>query len=83
MGWKHAYKITRREVARLLYNQNGYCDCCGCDLEGTKWAIDHNKSTGRVRGLLCYGCNTGIGKLGGNITGFGKAIAYLIKHGET
>jgi hypothetical protein len=80
---KFKYGLTRRDVCAILIKQNGYCDCCGVDLENTKWCIDHNHKTGAVRGLLCYGCNTGIGKLGGTLEGVQKADAYLRKHGET
>jgi hypothetical protein len=79
----HKYKITRRDVSALLIAQSGNCGCCGCDLDGTKWAIDHNHETGKVRGILCYGCNTGLGKLGGTIAGVTNALTYLRKHGES
>lgn len=42
-------------------------------------AVDHNNKTGKVRGLLCYPCNTGIGKLKEDLTIFINAIEYLKK----
>jgi hypothetical protein len=80
---KYKYGLTKLDVVQMLIDQKGYCDCCGKDLERNKWAIDHNAVTMRNRGLLCYGCNTGIGKLGGKIEGILKAVAYLQKHGES
>ncbi len=80
--WHDGVKI-RRDVCGMLIKQNGYCACCGCDLEGLKWAIDHNKQTMHVRGILCYANNTGLGKFGDNIAGLEQAIAYLRTAGES
>src|ERR1035437_5015629 len=51
------------------------CEMCHqkCDdLHG-----DHDPLTKRFRGWLCFHCNTGLGKLGDNIEGLRRAIAYL------
>ncbi len=39
--------------------------------------IDHDHETGRVRGVLCMTCNTGIGLLGDNLEGLQRAVDYL------
>jgi hypothetical protein len=39
--------------------------------------IDHDHKTGQVRGLLCSGCNTGLGHLGDDIQGLKRALEYL------
>jgi hypothetical protein len=81
---RNKYGITINDLQEMMVNQDGYCDSCDKDLDtSSRWAVDHNRETGRVRGLICYSCNTGIGKLGGNISGLTKAINYLRKHGET
>ena len=52
------------------YDNEG-CDLCGTRFTG-EWGvpslktigiIDHDHSTGKVRGKLCQGCNTALGKL--------------------
>jgi hypothetical protein len=43
-------------------------------------AIDHCHNTGKIRGLLCHGCNTGLGKFKDDINILLKAIQYLKQH---
>jgi hypothetical protein len=54
----------------------------GCELCGRSAALhrDHCHETGVFRGWLCCTCNTAIGKLGDNIAGIERALAYL--HGR-
>ena len=39
--------------------------------------VDHCHQTGRVRGVLCFNCNSAIGKLGDDPDTLRRAIAYL------
>ncbi|MFG3348805.1 endonuclease VII domain-containing protein [Streptomyces sp. NPDC048018] len=39
--------------------------------------VDHRHGTGRVRGVLCFNCNSAIGKLGDDPDVLRRAIAYL------
>ena len=63
------YKITRDEYHDLITKQNNLCAICGLpetlrkrkDGTASPLAIDHDHSTGLVRGLLCNKCNRGIG----------------------
>jgi len=41
--------------------------------------VDHDKKTGKVRGVLCNKCNTGIGKLGDSLDGVFAAYQYLLR----
>jgi len=45
--------------------------------------IDHDHDTGKIRGVLCWNCNTAIGKLGDDVAGLERALAYLNKHYST
>ena len=61
---KHRYNITLEEYNNLYIQQD--CKCAICKnpypLGGTKGLlVDHNHSTGKVRGLLCRKCNVAIG----------------------
>ncbi len=55
------------------------CEVCGDD---KKLVIDHNHTTGEVRGVLCHGCNTGIGHLGDNPERLEAAVVYLMRVGH-
>lgn len=68
---KHRYGITLKDFERRLIIQNGLCALCK-DKKAVD--VDHCHETGRVRGLLCRGCNVGLGQLGDNINGLLKAI---------
>lgn len=65
------------EAARR--NHDGKCACCGCSSPGGKglWNVDHDHATGRIRGVLCFQCNIGIGKLGDTLEGVLRAVRYL------
>ena len=69
------YKLTTTEVARLEARAGGKCELCGRALKHIN--IDHDHRTGRVRGILCTSCNTGLGKLGDCISRLEEAIDYL------
>lgn len=44
---------------------------------GGRLVIDHDHTTGQLRGLLCNGCNTALGKFQDSISGLERAIDYL------
>ena len=61
----HKYNITMKDYHTMLYKQEGKCFICGKSMEesNVSFAVDHNHSTGVVRGLLCTKCNTHLGWL--------------------
>jgi hypothetical protein len=64
--------------------QNGSCAICYGQQEGKPkdFAIDHNHSTGQIRGLLCNRCNTSIGKFKEDPEILLNAIKYLKEYSE-
>lgn len=74
------YGLTRSEAENLLNVKA--CEICGVGLRGhgkTGRHVDHCHSTGRVRGVLCSSCNTGLGHFRDNPVALRTAALYLEK----
>ncbi len=73
------YGITLKQYKRLVKRGGGLCDICGDSPKGrwSKLNIDHDHRTGKVRGLLCHTCNTGLGMFMDNSKTIKKAARYL------
>lgn len=67
------------DVEKELEKQKYRCKVCGTDIR-QKHVRDHDHITGKFRGMLCNGCNTGIGKLGDSVAGLQIALTYLIEN---
>lgn len=75
---KHTYKISYEEYEKLVIKYNGKCGICNKpDVAGFRLAVDHNHTTGKVRGLLCSKCNRAIGLFDDNVKTILKAAEYL------
>ena len=82
---KRHYGITLEDYYEMYENQNGVCAICkGNEITVDKrtkkvrrLSVDHCHDTGKIRGLLCTGCNTGIGCLQHSIQHLQSAIDYL------
>lgn len=80
-NFKDRYGIGIEEYEALKDQQDG--KCCICETVGHVLYVDHCHNTGKIRGLLCQKCNTGIGMLQDNINILKQAVRYLEKHEET
>ena len=76
---KGEYGITPNDFDYLLRKQNGKCAICGITQcpTGRRFAVDHCHKTGKVRGLLCQACNTGLGKFNDSVHNLEEAVKYL------
>lgn len=80
---KKRYGLTQQEFDNLLQVQKGVCLICGkTNYNGWNLSVDHCHDTGKVRGLLCNPCNTGLGGFMDNPNLLANAIRYL-KESET
>lgn len=89
--WPATGKLTIGEYKTLFKQQKGLCAICGkeetrkvprrkgrvnhktiCNLH-----VDHDHTTGEVRGLLCSKCNIGLGQFMDNVEFLLQAIKYL------
>lgn len=75
------YGLSVAEYEKMVESQGGVCAICSKpDPKFSNLAVDHCHSTGKIRGLLCRLCNTGIGALGDNVDGLLRALDYLKKY---
>lgn len=75
------FGVTEDFIRALMDNQNGCCAICGDSLvyphSKKSFAVDHDHKTGKVRGLLCGYCNTGLGYFKDNWEYLIEASNYL------
>ena len=77
---KRTHGITQEQYEVMLGNQGGVCAICGAGQPscGHKhFAIDHCHTTGKIRALLCFHCNTAIGHFKEDAEVMQRAIRYL------
>lgn len=80
---KQRYKklgVCNTQYEEMLVSQKGCCAICQSKLNSsryTKFAVDHDHTTGKVRGLLCTSCNTAIGLMKDSVIRLQSAITYL------
>lgn len=73
-----SFGITIEIYNNLLNKQKGVCAICNNKCKsGHSLSIDHCHITGKVRGLLCKNCNSGIGFLNDDKVLLKNAIKYL------
>ncbi len=79
-GLKREYGLTSEQFDKMAEAQGHHCAICSSDTPGRKfkhWHVDHDHSTGRVRGLLCASCNIMLGAAKDNSETLKAAIKYL------
>lgn len=77
------YGLTLEEYDEMLVRQSGRCAICKTKqcFTGFRFAVDHDHTTGAIRGLLCRRCNQVLGQLGENPQLFEEAANYLRRSG--
>ena len=77
---KTSYGISHKDYTDLLEGQNGGCAICGTKTPSSNrkvFYVDHDHSSGMIRGLLCLSCNRGIGCFKDNPDSLISAGEYL------
>lgn len=72
--------ITQTQYIELHKKQDGRCGICTHRLRSKRFkafAVDHDHATGRIRGLLCGNCNTGLGLLKDSPDNLLRAIEWM------
>lgn len=79
------YGVTKQQYTDMYIKQGGKCAICGTINPGSRVAkdgsksfcVDHCHTTGVIRGLLCFKCNSGLGNFKDNQERLARAIDYL------
>jgi hypothetical protein len=81
------YGLTLETYLAMYDAQDGRCKVCEkpCAPKGTEGRspsvdviqVDHNHVTGKVRGLLCFGCNASLGQAKDDIDILRALVRYL------
>lgn len=69
------FSLSESEYISLVDKTKGVCVICGGSL--CEPAVDHDHSTGKIRGVICNKCNRGIGLLGDSYDTLSAATKYL------
>ena len=69
--------FTLEEKQEMYSKQNGQCRICHKNISFEESCADHNHITKKKRGILCNGCNIGLGIFKDNIDHLLSAVAYL------
>lgn len=71
----HYHGITSEKYSEMLGSQDG--KCAGCKAIFKVLSVDHDHITGKIRGLLCAKCNTGLGMLNDSVETLNNLVRYL------
>lgn len=73
------YGITSEQWDEMYNAQEGRCATCDTHQSKLKRRlnIDHDHSTGKVRGLLCDACNRALGHVNDSVDTLRRLINYL------
>jgi hypothetical protein len=79
LALKKKYNLTPEAYESMASLQEFSCAICGDNT--SKLHVDHNHTTGKVRGLLCNNCNRAIGLLKDDVQVLLKAAEYIENDG--
>jgi hypothetical protein len=75
---KHLYNLNATKFIEMVTKQQNCCAICNKEFKDySSIAVDHDHFTGKVRGLLCRRCNTGLGQFNDNLCIVENAYKYL------
>lgn len=86
--YQRRYGMTTEEYEAIASSQNFQCSICTEEETSVdpktqgkrRLAVDHRHKTGKIRDLLCWRCNSTIGKMGESVELLSAMIEYLKFH---
>lgn len=88
---RRTFGLAFDDYQKMLQRQNGLCFICEKPEISTdprsgkqkRLQVDHCHTTGKIRGLLCYRCNTAIGYLQDDPAAAARLAEYLSKESNS
>lgn len=84
-GLLRKYGMAEADYDRMVAEQLGLCLICRQSPDGTtrhgRLYVDHCHDSGKVRGLLCHGCNVSLGHMRDDADRLEAAARYLRERG--
>lgn len=82
---QYNFNLTISDYNQILFLQDNKCAIClkeeiiidNRTNKVKRLAVDHNHTTGKVRGLLCGNCNVGLGKFKEDLFNLQSAYKYI------
>jgi hypothetical protein len=76
------FGLSAAGLSRLIELAEGKCQICRKPLvcfgqSSDSMVLDHDHTTGDIRGILCAKCNKALGLLGDSLEGLERAVTYL------
>ena len=77
---KSRFGLSHEDWLKIWDSQSGRCVICGKRfIKPSNACVDHNHKTGKIRGLLCITCNSGLGFFKDDPKLTAKATEYLLR----
>jgi hypothetical protein len=83
---KSLYGITLADYEIMAAAQGNVCAICGQqEVRKSRYGgtcrlhVDHDHETGAIRGIICHGCNSGLGLFRDSVDLLEKAKQYLLR----
>lgn len=74
---KRHFNLTVEDYDALFQFQKGVCAICGRPPKKIRLGVDHEHKSGLIRGAICWGCNSMLGKARDNPDLLRRAAEYL------
>lgn len=75
----YRYNLSPVEFSDMLVKQDSSCAICSAPFNEIAPCVDHCHTSGKIRGLLCRNCNSGLGLFHDDLTSLSNAMRYLIE----
>lgn len=75
------YGLTQDEINSMITEQSNLCSICNNVMDGPRDpVVDHCHETNKIRSMLCWSCNVGLGHFKDNVQSLLAAADYLEKY---